>query len=149
MTNSSDPPVFFHFDSTTFSLRNRKKLKNFVAQIFNSKKRGLASLTYVFSTDRKVLQINRQYLNHDFFTDVIAFDLSDTRRNLQGEVYISIDRVRQNAKTFNVSFSDELHRVIFHAALHLCGYRDKTTREKATIKKEEDRYLAEYFKCFT
>ena len=119
-----------------------------MAQIFKAKKKRLASLTYVFSTDRRVLEINRQYLNHDFFTDVIAFDLSDTRRDVQGEVYVSIDRVKQNARTYNVSFSDELYRVLFHAALHLCGYRDKTTRDKAIMKKEEDRYLAEYFTLF-
>ena len=148
MTNSFDPPIFFHFDNTSFSLRNRKRLKNFVAQIFKSKKKGLVSLTYVFSTDRRVLEINRQYLNHDFFTDVITFNLSDSGRDVQGEVYVSTDRVRQNSKTFNVSFSGELYRVMFHAALHLCGYRDKTTKEKAIMKKEEDRCLAEYFALF-
>ena len=148
MTKPSDPPVFFYFDNTAFSLRNRKGLKRFVVQIFKSKKRRLGGLIYVFSTDRRVLQINRQYLNHDFYTDVIAFDLSDTQRNVQGEVYISVDRVRQNASTFKVSFSRELHRVIVHAALHLCGYQDKTAGERATMKKEEDRYLAQYFKLF-
>jgi probable rRNA maturation factor len=149
MTKPVHHPIFFHFDHTAFSLRNRTRLKFFLAQIFKSKKKRLHHLRYIFSTDRKVLQINREYLNHDFFTDVIAFDLSDTGQDVQGEVYISIDRVRQNANTFMVSFSEELCRVMFHAALHLCGYRDDTTRDKAIMKKEEDRYLAKYFNCST
>jgi probable rRNA maturation factor len=148
MTRPADPAVFFYFDDVTFSLRNRKRLKHFVAKIFKSKKKILGRLTYIFSTDRRILQINRQYLNHDFYTDVIAFDLSDTPRSVHGEVYISIDRVKQNANTFNVTISEELYRVIVHAALHLCGYRDKTASERATMKIEEDRYLAQYLKLF-
>jgi probable rRNA maturation factor len=148
MTRPADPAVFFYFDDVTLSLRNRKRLKHFVAKIFKSKKKILGRLTYIFSTDRRILQINRQYLNHDFYTDVIAFDLSDTPRSVHGEVYISIDRVKQNANTFNVTISEELYRVIVHAALHLCGYRDKTASERATMKIEEDRYLAQYLKLF-
>ena len=104
-------------------------------------------MIYVFSTDRDVLKINRQYLSHDFYTDVITFNLSDGW-DIEGEVYLSVDRIKENAKAFNVSFSYELHRVIFHAALHLCGYGDKTTGDKVIMRKEEDRYLSEYFALF-
>lgn len=147
MTKSSSPPIFFHFDNTSFSLRNRNTLKPFIAQIFATKKKKLGSLSYVFSTDRAVLKINRQYLNHDSYTDVIAFDLSDTDQ-IKGEIYISIDRVKENARTFNVTFPQELHRVIFHAALHLCGYQDKTTYHRAVMKAEENRWVTRYFELF-
>ena len=148
MTKRSNAPIYFHFDNTAFSLRNRNKLKHFIAQIFKDKKKKLGFMSYVFSTDREVLKINRKYLNHNFHTDVITFDLSDTRLVVEGETYISIDRVKQNAKTYNVPISEELHRVIFHAALHLCGYDDRTTGERAIMKKEENRYLARYFELF-
>ena len=148
MTKPSNPPIFFHFDNTAFSLRNRNRLKHFIVQIFTVKKKKLGCLNYVFSNDREVLRINRKYLNHDSYTDVIAFDLSDTDQEVQGEIYVSIDRIKQNARTFNVSFSEELHRVIFHAVLHLCGYRDKTIDERMVMRAEENRYLTRYFKLF-
>ena len=147
MTKPSEPPISFYFQKTTFSLRNRKKLKHFIAKIFRSKKKKLGGLIYIFSTDRNVLKINRQYLNHDFYTDVITFNLSDGP-DIEGEVYLSVDRIKENAKKFNVSFAEELHRVMFHAALHLCGYGDKTVSEKASMRKQENGYLAEYFKLF-
>jgi probable rRNA maturation factor len=145
MTKAPDPPIFFYFDDTTFSLRDRKRLKYFLAQIFKSKRRKLTLVGFVFSTDRKVLKINRKFLNHNFYTDVITFNLSHGR-DIEGEVYLSVDRIRENAKRFEVSFSHEMHRVIFHAVLHLCGYGDKTRGEKATMRKQENRYLAQYFK---
>ena len=148
MTKARNPIILFHFDYAAFALKNRKRLKHFIARIFESKKKNLAGLTYVFTTDRYLLKINRKYLDHDFYTDVIAFDLSETPAHVQGEIYISMNRVRQNASIFKVSLSEELHRVMFHAALHLCGYGDKTAGEKETMKKEEDRYLAQYFKLF-
>jgi probable rRNA maturation factor len=149
MTNRSKAPIYFHFDNTAFSLRNRNKLKHFIVQILTIEKKKLGGLSYVFSTDRQVLKINRKFLNHDFYTDVITFDLSNTTTAVEGEIYISIDRVKQNAKNYNAPFSEELHRVIFHAVLHLCGYDDKTTDDRAVMKKKENRYLARYFNSFT
>ena len=147
MTKPFDPQISFYFHKTAFSLRNRRKLKHFIAEIFRAKKKSLGGLTYVFSTDRDVLKINRQYLNHDFYTDVITFNLSNGR-HIQGEVYLSVDRIKENAKKFNVSFTEELHRVIFHAVLHLCGYSDKSNSEKASMRKQENEFLAQYFKLF-
>jgi rRNA maturation RNase YbeY len=140
------PPIHFHFDNITFAFPNRNKLKHFIAQMFKANKRKLAVLNYVFSTDREVVKINREYLNHDFYTDVIAFDLSDSGLKVEGEIYISVDRVRQNAKTFDVPFYEELHRVIFHGTLHLCGYSDKSSSEKKEMRQKEAFYLALYLK---
>jgi rRNA maturation RNase YbeY len=89
------------------------------------------------------LEINQKYLEHDFYTDIITFDLSETGA-VRGEIYISIDRVRENARKLGVSFKSELHRVIFHGMLHLCGYNDKTKAEKEKIRAKEDQYLNKY-----
>ncbi|WP_315819080.1 rRNA maturation RNase YbeY [Paraflavitalea speifideaquila] len=90
------------------------------------------------------MEINRQYLQHDYFTDIITFNLSSHPAPVIGEIYISIDRVRDNAQQFSTTFRDELHRVIFHGALHLCGYKDKTAKEEKLMRAKEDEYLTRY-----
>lgn len=128
------------------SLANRTKLKSHIKKLFNQEKTAAASLGYVFCSDDYLLQINKDYLNHDYYTDIITFDLSVSKQSpIIGEVYISIDSIRDNAKRFNTSISQELHRVIFHGALHLCGYKDKTKIDKELMTKKEDQYLTEYF----
>jgi probable rRNA maturation factor len=92
-----------------------------------------------------VLEINKQYLAHDYFTDIISFELSAPDSPAEGEIYISIDRVRDNAKTIGEPFYRELHRVIFHGTLHLCGYKDKTAAQKKLMRQKEDEYLTSYF----
>ena len=105
----------------------------------------MANLTYVFCSDEDLLEINRTYLKHDYFTDIITFDLSFTKKEIIGEIYISVDRVRENAGRFNSTLRKELHRVIFHGALHLCGYRDKNLQEQKVMRAKEDEYLKLYF----
>src|SRR5262245_54377015 len=124
MSSSSKSKIYFFFQ-TPVSLRDRTKLKTFIAGIFKKEKRRLAYLNYIFCTDKQLLEINRQYLKHDFYTDIITFELSEKDQPVQGEVYISIDRVKDNALNLDERVNKELHRVIFHGALHLCGYSDK------------------------
>lgn len=102
-------------------------------------------LSYVFCTDEYLLTINRDFLQHDYYTDIITFELSEPGQPVMGEIYISIDRVRDNAKIHQESFQRELHRVIFHGALHLCGYRDKTKKEQEEMRRKENEYLKRYF----
>lgn len=137
--------VTFHFLKTT-SLSNRRALKAFIPAIFRREKVPFGSLTYIFCSDDYLLDINRQYLNHDYYTDIITFDLSEGEGKVSGEIYISIDRVKDNAWQFNTSITEELHRVIFHGALHLCGYRDKTTKEATQMRVKENEYLARWKK---
>jgi len=118
-------------------------LKQFIESIFKKEKKRLKSINYIFVFDKRLLEINQQFLQHDFYTDIITFDLSEGS-STQAEIYISIDRVRQNAKGLGVSFKSELHRVIFHGALHLCGYKDKTRREKERMREKEEFYLKKY-----
>ena len=135
--------ICFFFQDVKISLDNRAGLKSHLQSIFKTEGRKLDSLNCIFCTDKALLAINRQYLKHDYYTDIITFDLSETG-SVQGEIYISVDRVKENARKLGVSFKSELHRVIFHGILHLCGYRDKNKLEKAQIRAKEDFYLSKF-----
>ncbi|KYP13572.1 MAG: hypothetical protein A1D16_05170 [Flavihumibacter sp. CACIAM 22H1] len=132
--------------SSGFRFPHRNHCKSFLLQLFKKEKKSLELLNYIFCTDEYLLDINRSFLQHDYYTDIITFELAEKGEPTQGEVYISIDRVRDNAKLHGQSFQRELHRVIFHGALHLCGYRDKTKKEETLMRQKEEEYLSYYFK---
>ena len=138
--------VQFFFLQHNISLTNRAALKLFIKSIFKKERKGLDSLTYIFCSDEYLLEINKAHLKHNYYTDIITFDLSEEPDQIIGEVYISIDRVRDNAATLGTTIKEELHRVIFHGALHLCGYKDKTPQAQKTMRAAEDRCLRTYFK---
>lgn len=141
--------ISFNFLSR-ISLEKRTTLKQFVSLIFKKEKIKLSSLNFIFCPDNYLLQINKSYLNHDYFTDIITFDLSEPGSgSIDGEIYISADTVRINAARFGTSIKAELHRVIFHGVLHLCGYNDKTARQQRIMTEKENYYLTLYFKSFT
>jgi probable rRNA maturation factor len=134
---------FFFHDVNPF-LKDRRRLRGFIERIFNKEGKLLHNLSYIFCSDSYLLGINREFLKHDFYTDIITFPLG-TEFGIEGEIYISYERVRENAKTEGVSFNNELHRVIFHGALHLSGFEDKSKKEKNIMRAKEDEYLALYF----
>lgn len=136
--------IQFHSLVKGAEIRDRKHLKEFLRRIFKTEGKRLISLQYVLCSDDYLLKINRIYLHHDFYTDIVTFDLGDPSKGVEGEVYISIDRIRENAQKFKVSLKSELHRVIFHGALHLCGYKDKLKRDQIEMRAEENRLLEEY-----
>lgn len=135
------PPVYFHFSEINFPLRERNKIKEIIGRIFKSYGRKLERLDYIFCSDEFLLKMNKQWLDHDTYTDIITFDLSKTKNGVIGEVYISIDRVRENAKTFGSTIQEELKRVIFHGALHLCGLKDKSKAQQLAMRVQEDKWL--------
>ncbi len=141
--SSSKSKVCFFFQNVKVSLTNRTQLKKNIQVIFKKEGKRLKSLNYIFCTDAALLEINRQFLDHDFYTDIITFDLSGSPE-IEAEVYISIDRVRENARELQYSFKSELSRVIFHGALHLCGYGDKNKNDRQLMRIKEDFYL-QYF----
>lgn len=141
----SKSKVCFFFEKKGIALQNRSKLQAFIETLFKKEKKKLASINYIFCSDKRLLEINQQFLRHDYYTDIITFDLSEAEAT-QAEIYISIDRVKENAKNEGVSFRSELHRVIFHGALHLCGYKDKTKAESSLMREREGFYLLNYFK---
>lgn len=146
MASNSQSKVCFFFEGVKFSLPNRSVLKKFIESIFKKEGSPLGSLNYIFCTDKRLLTINRDFLQHDYYTDIVSFDLSESNSPVQGEIYISVDRVKDNASTLSVSFQTEIHRVMFHGALHLCGYADKTKQEQLIMRKMEDKYLEMYLK---
>ncbi len=135
---------FFSHDTPT-RLKNTTRLKVFIESIFKKEMQKLESINYIFCSDRFILEINKKYLNHDFYTDIITFNLSTNNKAISAEVYISVDRVRENAQQLQTTFNDELHRVIFHGALHLCGFEDKSKAQKQIMRNRENHYLSKYF----
>ncbi len=138
--------VHFHSHELPITLRRRRALKAFLQELFRREGESLKRLDYVFCTDAYLLAINQQFLGHGTYTDILTFDLSEPgERGITGEVYISAERVQENARKFGASFEEELHRVIFHGALHLCGYGDKTPEEQTRMRAKENDCLKRYF----
>lgn len=138
-------PVEFNFLEKT-TLSNRTELKSFILGIFKKEKKTAGLISYIFCSDTYLLEINRSFLQHDYYTDIITFDLSEPgSKEINAEIYISIDTIRDNAKRFHTSIQKELHRVIFHGVLHLCGYKDKSPKDQARMTSKEDYYLGLYF----
>lgn len=126
------------------SLKDRTRLKFFIEKLFITEKKKLGNLSFIFCSDEHLLTINKDFLKHDFYTDVITFDLSTSKKEIVGEVYVSIDRIKDNAMHLGLSFKEELHRVIFHGALHLCGYKDKNKTDQQLMTLAENKYLNLY-----
>ncbi len=138
--------VQFYFLDRKPTLKERTRLKRFIEDLFKKEKKKLGNLSYIFCSDEHLLSINKDFLKHDFYTDVISFDLSATKRLTEGEIYLSVDRIKDNAEQLGVSFKEELHRVIFHGALHLCGYKDKKKADVQQMRSAENKYLQLYFR---
>jgi probable rRNA maturation factor len=132
---------FNYADVAAIALKDKTRVKSFVEELFLKENRQLQKLEYIFCSDNYLLEINKSFLQHDYFTDIITFDLSVSKNETIGEIYISVDRVRENAMTHSVTFQTELLRVIFHGALHLCGYKDKKKSEITIMREKEDYYL--------
>lgn len=142
----STAKVTFHFLDVKFPFRNRTQLKAFLLRIFILEGKEVDELQYIFCSDEHLLQMNRDFLRHDYYTDIITFDLSPSKGSpTTGEIYISVDRVRDNAINFDSTFERELHRVVFHGVLHLIGYKDKSEKDQKLMRKKEDEYLNLYF----
>lgn len=141
-------PVHFFFLLPVHSLKKRLLLRLFLQQRAKEHGRPLEQLTIVFCNDDYLLSINKQFLSHDYFTDIITFDLSSTPKGpIQAELYISVDRVRENACSLGIPFYKELHRVIFHGLLHLFGFSDKNKKAQQRMRAQEDALLLQYFQA--
>jgi rRNA maturation RNase YbeY len=137
--------VSFFYQTEVSFLRDRTRLKNFLVKTAKGSKQPIDYLNVIFCDDEYLLSINKQFLRHDFFTDIITFDLSTTSQCLEAELYISIDRVKDNAKTLSIPFYHELHRVIFHGLLHLLGCKDKLKADQLIMRSMEEKLLMQYF----
>lgn len=137
--------VKFINNDRAFKFSGKRRLAAFIDALFLAEGKTPGQVQYVFSSDDYVLQVNRDFLAHDYYTDIITFDLRDSKTGpVDAEIYISLDRVKDNAKNLSVSFREEALRVIFHGALHLCGYGDKTKREITVMRAKESEYLRKF-----
>ena len=139
-------PARFYEQEVKAGLKDKRKLSAFLDGLVAThlKKVKKTGLNYIFCTEEFLLDMNQQYLNHNTHTDIITFNLSDSAAELTGDIYISVNRVRENAAKFETTYTDELHRVIFHGALHLCGYKDKKEAEQQQMRKMENKCLKDY-----
>ena len=138
--------VSFANADITFTLQGKAALKKFIKTSFEEETKKKLSVSYIFCSDDYLLRINQDFLKHDYYTDIITFPLVETDLKVEAEIYVSIDRIRDNAAKHKVSFDHELHRVLFHGVLHLIGYKDKTASQKELMRRAEDNWLKAYDK---
>jgi len=134
-------PIRFFYEETKYKIEYPRKTVKWIIESARREKKSVLNVNYVFCSDRYLLGLNKEFLSHDTFTDIITFDDSDGK-NISGEIYISLDRVKENSLKFNSIFQDELRRVMMHGILHLVGYKDKKTHEVSTMRKKEEAYLS-------
>jgi len=139
MANAS---VNFFSEDTTFEPDNKPLLKSWIKACIQAEKNKIKEINFIFCSDAYLLGLNQTYLSHNTFTDVISFDHSEKRGVLEGDIFISYPRVEENAEIYGQKEEDELHRVMIHGVLHLCGYGDKTEKEKNRIKEKENYFLS-------
>ena len=135
------PAIQFFEEDISYKLKNKALVRQWIKDTITAEGFKLKELTYVFCSDAYLLPMNQQYLDHDTYTDIITFDNSEVEGDIVGDIFISVERVRENAAKFNIAETDELHRVIIHGALHLLGYTDKTVVTKKKMTQKEDEYL--------
>jgi probable rRNA maturation factor len=123
-----------------FKPKGSQALKSWIKQVIEKEKKSPGSVSYIFVDDETLLRMNREYLKHDTYTDIVTFDYTENK-TISGDIFISIDRVKENAEKFGVDFEEELKRVIIHGVLHLCGYKDKTRSDSETMRKKENAAL--------
>jgi probable rRNA maturation factor len=136
------PSINFYAEAIDFNLPQPRKTKKWIKSVLVQEGVGLRELSFIFCSDRYLAEMNQTYLNHDTYTDIITFDNSEEEGWIEADIFISIDRVQENATGLSISFMEELHRVMIHGVLHLVGYRDKTKNEKSEMRKKEDACLS-------
>jgi len=132
--------IYFYSEQVEFPPILKSKTKQYFKNIISEEKFQCGNINVIFCSDNYLLDINKKYLQHDYYTDIITFDYT-SKNIISGDIYISIERVQENAKIFKVSYIDELYRIMFHGILHLAGYNDKTTADKKKMTFKEDYYL--------
>lgn len=132
--------ISFNYE-TEFSLENEQQISNWISSVISEEEFREGEINYIFCDDDYLLKLNLEFLNHDTLTDIISFDYT-VGKEINGDVYISIERVRDNANDFNVEFIVELNRVMVHGVLHYCGYKDKSEDEEKTMRLKENYYIS-------
>lgn len=135
--------ISFFSEDIVFTLKDKAKVRSWIADTIKAEGfKRIGELSFVFCSDSYLLDINKQYLNHDTYTDIVTFDSSEEDDVIAGDIFISVERTQENAVKYGVSATDELHRVIIHGVLHLCGYLDEKKEDKELMTSKENEYLA-------
>lgn len=133
-------PIKFFTEDTKFNLRNKNLIKNWVNSVITSVNKETGNINFIFTSDKYLLKINKEYLSHKYYTDIITFNYCENEI-ISGDIFISIETVKNNSSRFNVTIIEELHRVIIHGILHLLGFDDQSDEEKAVMREKENYYL--------
>lgn len=134
--------INFFTEEVSFTLKNKRQLREWISLVIDRENHQLESLNYIFCSDDYLFKMNEEYLGHNTYTDIITFDNSTENNSIEGDVYISVERVNDNANTQNTDATEELHRVMIHGVLHLLGYSDKTNEQKRSMRQKEDACLS-------
>jgi rRNA maturation RNase YbeY len=132
--------LFTNDDSVSFSLKNKRFIKSWIKDIIQQNKKELGDINYIFCSDEKILEINKEFLKHDYYTDIISFDYCEVNK-INGDIFISIDTVKSNSIKYKTEFTEELHRVIIHGVLHFLGFKDKTKADAEKMREAENKAL--------
>lgn len=133
--------VNYNYEDVELSDIDESQISSWISNILSSEKKVEGEINYIFCTDDFLLDINKKFLNHDTYTDIISFDYT-VGEIISGDIFISLDRVAENAEKYSVSFKEELYRVMAHGILHYCGYKDKTKQDQSIMRSKEDYYLS-------
>lgn len=134
--------IHFFAEDVAYKLPRPRKTSQWIKAVILKEKGVLSEINYIFCSDQYLLDLNLEYLRHNTLTDIITFDYSDRKKGIAGDIFISTERVEENARKFARPFDEELHRVLVHGVLHLLGYKDKKTADKALMRKKEEAYLS-------
>jgi len=132
--------IFYETEGVSFPKIKRRETTRWIKQVIEHFHKKLGSITYIFCSDEEILRINQSYLNHDYYTDIITFDYSEGDK-ISGDLFISLETVKTNSEKYKTNYIEELHRVMIHGILHLCGYEDNTPKEKKVMRLKEDEAL--------
>lgn len=140
--------INFFVEDISFNLKNKAIIKAWIKDIVSHQGCKIEEINYIFCSDEYLLNVNREYLNHDYYTDIITFNNSDYTDTLESDIYISIDRIVDNARQLNLPFETELHRVLIHGILHLLGFKDKTAAEQEQMRAKENEAIEKIITMF-
>ncbi|HZL11112.1 MAG TPA: rRNA maturation RNase YbeY [Prolixibacteraceae bacterium] len=132
--------VMYFSEDVPFPQLKKRRTSNWIKEVIISEEKRVGDISFIFCSDNYLLEVNKKYLDHDYFTDIITFDYVEDGQ-INGDIFISIDRVTENSKDFNTTLDNELHRILVHGILHLLGYKDKIDKDKIIMTEKEDYYL--------
>ena len=143
LNEKSKSSINFFTENINYTLKHKKRLKAWLTKALNEEKKNKFQINYILTDDSNLLDLNLKFLKHNFYTDILTFEYSEGK-NVIGDIYISLERIKENSKIYKVNFSHELDRVMIHGILHLCGHKDKSKAEKNQMTEKENYYLSLY-----